>query len=641
MRKRYCGVNSCPNFTGTADENVPFFRLPIYEPELLAKWKQAVNRETTGTFKLCGSHFRQEDLIKSRRNIRLKPGAIPMPVPKTVKTEISYETIIEEPPTVDSTLDELPTEEPHTEHVEIMDIEANESASDEQELCQSCINYEVQLQAAHAEITALKKKLSELTVENNMMKTQIRSISTKYSTCHRISTIQEPGSVTLTIEPDQPISIDEKTLNDCSMLSASFLSEEMDESSSDESPTASMSGPSKEIEQYKESIRTVDIADVSLEPRQSTLKLFQCGRCDMAFELAIELSRHITEYHSIKTVTVPRLPKEKTRAARKKKEGKSYQCYLCRMSFNTFFNGVHVHMKRHERDQKCEICKTELTLNELNSHLCGDEKSIRCDYCADEFTATSKLVEHLDKSHEKGKLLYRCEKCSKYFSMFALKELHMKVHDRAPKQFVCKVCHKNFASKLLRKVHVKRHNETNSHLCEECGKSFGSARSLQLHKRAYIHNKELIFHCPHCSRKFFNRQTFSRHRDKHREFKYVCEICQTEHPSKQSFEAHMKRHHRRTEADRKYACKLCPLKFFSSQILKSHQKVHTSVRLFNCQFCNQSYKYKGDLNKHLKTHIGNKIHKCKKCFELFEYKDLLKHEDGHYLKEKEANETNE
>ncbi|XP_055311573.1 zinc finger protein 700-like isoform X2 [Sitodiplosis mosellana] len=634
MGRRYCGVQSCQNFFGTSDRNVGFFRLPVYEPEILAKWKQAVNRETPGNFLLCSLHFRQEDVLWNKTYVRLRPGAFPIPVPKTVKTEISDELPKNEPITDEAiteyfSTDELPTEEPHTEHVEIMDIEANESASDEQELCQSCINYEVQLQAAHTEIAVLKEKLNELTVENNMMKSQIRSISTKYSTCHIISTIQEPESVTLTIEPDQPISIDEKILNDCSVLPNSLFNDEMDGSS--------VSEPSEEIKRYNKSVETV--TDVSLEPRQPTFKMFQCGRCDIAFELAAELARHMTACHDTKTIIVPRLPKEKTRAVRKKKEGKSYQCHLCRTSFSTF-NGVRVHMKRHERDQKCEICKMELTANELSSHLCGDVKSILCDYCPIKFTVTSELVEHLKKSHEKRKQFYRCEKCSRYLPMFVLKEFHMKSHARELKPFVCKVCHKDFASKLLLKLHAKRHDETKSHLCEECGTSYASSRNLLLHKNSYIHTKETPFHCPHCPKKFSQRSNFKSHMEKHQEDKYPCEICQTELLSKRSFDKHMKRH-RRTEADRKFDCKLCPRKFFSSQAVRKHQQVHIGVRSFSCKFCDAKYKYKGDLNKHLKTHMGNKIHECKKCFELFEYKDLLKHEDEHYKQEKEASEMNE
>lgn len=204
------------------------------------------------------------------------------------------------------------------------------------------------------------------------------------------------------------------------------------------------------------------------------LSVFQCGRCNIAFELAVELKRHMTATHVSKPKAVkqrlPKEKKEKIRGRKRKKLEKTYQCYLCRTNFSTT-EEIRVHMKRHERDQKCEICKMELTFVELNSHLCGERRSIRCDYCATEFTATLKLIDHLEESHEKGLSFHQCERCPKYFAMLALKEFHMASHDGQSKQFVCNVCSKTFSTKILLKTHSKRHEET------EC-KRFVSKASL-------------------------------------------------------------------------------------------------------------------------------------------------------------------
>lgn len=102
--KRYCFAKFCPNYYGTNDLNVKFFRyieslynLSIYvlhspfihvnihfrspssDPELKAKWEQIVDRKTGGRFLLCTLHFKEEDILWHNKIIRLKKGAIPKP----------------------------------------------------------------------------------------------------------------------------------------------------------------------------------------------------------------------------------------------------------------------------------------------------------------------------------------------------------------------------------------------------------------------------------------------------------------------------------------------------------------------------------------------------------------------------------
>lgn len=133
---------------------------------------------------------------------------------------------------------------------------------------------------------------------------------------------------------------------------------------------------------------------------------------------------------------------------------KQFQCYICKIDSLTAEN-LRAHMKKiHRRDFKCEICKMALTLNELNTtHMCGDEKRIRCDYCPIEFTTTPNLLEHLKNSHEQKKF-YKCEKCPKFFPMIVLKEYHMKTHEQdLPRIYRCKKCSKRFRWKSCLIVH--------------------------------------------------------------------------------------------------------------------------------------------------------------------------------------------
>lgn len=140
-----------------------------------------------------------------------------------------------------------------------------------------------------------------------------------------------------------------------------------------------------------------------------------------------------------------------------RKMHKEFQCFLCKErmeSVETLRNHI---KKQHERNHNCEICKTAFTINELNEHLCGRKKSIRCEYCRKRFTVTVRLLEHLE-SHER-KTFHQCEKCPKFFAMTALKDCHTKTHGKdLPKLFICSICPKAFVNKLGLIKHEKSHD---------------------------------------------------------------------------------------------------------------------------------------------------------------------------------------
>lgn len=136
-----------------------------------------------------------------------------------------------------------------------------------------------------------------------------------------------------------------------------------------------------------------------------------------------------------------------------------FECYLCKTELESL-GALKMHFQLHSRDQKCDICKIPLTLNELNHHLCDDIKSIKCEYCPKSFVATIKLLEHLE-THEKRRF-YRCDKCPKFLPMVTLKEHHMKtLHDK-PKKFVCSVCSKAFADRYQLDKHKRTHTAKRS-----------------------------------------------------------------------------------------------------------------------------------------------------------------------------------
>lgn len=216
---------------------------------------------------------------------------------------------------------------------------------------------------------------------------------------------------------------------------------------------------------------------------------------------------------------------------------RGFECYLCKIKVGNY-HAIRRHMtQQHERDKKCDVCKMPLTSNELKMHLCGTEKTIDCDYCKQQFSATVDILKHLDDAHAQ-KRLYRCENCPTFFPMPILKEYHAAQHVVVPKLFICEICSKRFATNNSLRLHMDTHNAEKNHLCEECGKGFRTARNLEIHKRSRIHS-EPQFECPDCPRKFIHAADLRRHSDLHRDLKYVCDICNMELVSILGYNDHM------------------------------------------------------------------------------------------------------
>ena len=78
------------------------------------------------------------------------------------------------------------------------------------------------------------------------------------------------------------------------------------------------------------------------------------------------------------------------------------------------------------------------------------------------------------------------------------------------KPYKCEMCDKRFARDQQRRVHQVVHTGDKSHLCCECGQSFGSASTLIDHKK----RKHLFMRdhqCQKCKKGFFTKQELEAH----------------------------------------------------------------------------------------------------------------------------------
>lgn len=159
----------------------------------------------------------------------------------------------------------------------------------------------------------------------------------------------------------------------------------------------------------------------------------------MTFQNSDGISKHIRETH------------------RKKAEERLYECYICKIQIRNHEHALRNHMKMHSDPPtvQCGVCMEDYSENE--SHLCGEETTIQCDYCEKQFTTTDGLVKHLNDNHEQKKL-HRCETCIKYLPMLFLKK-HHNCRGQLTKPYACSVCIKRFATLNQLRQHEKTHRD--------------------------------------------------------------------------------------------------------------------------------------------------------------------------------------
>ena len=100
--------------------------------------------------------------------------------------------------------------------------------------------------------------------------------------------------------------------------------------------------------------------------------------------------------------------------------------------------------------------KTEIRTNGKR----GEEQSLDCRVCGEQFKGQKKLREHIKIKHPK---VYACKECELTFSVSWKMEKHTKTHENV-ELFKCNVCDKEFASKWR----MKKHNESHGNIEKFC-----------------------------------------------------------------------------------------------------------------------------------------------------------------------------
>lgn len=197
-----------------------------------------------------------------------------------------------------------------------------------------------------------------------------------------------------------------------------------------------------------------------------------------------------------------------------------YHCTECDKTFSRKSSYVR-HKKSHEPGlEKCTICNmyfiNDTLLFEHNEKY--HSVNLQCTVCKSTYKRKSVLVKHIQRMHpETFKGRFKCEfkACQSSFSSHQDYQDHMNIH-QGLKPYRCNLCTKAFSLKLALRQHEAKHRRSPTiNQCCHCGKMFRSPGALYHHTQA-IHKK--IRHvCSRCNKEFRYKSGYNKHMAKHEE----------------------------------------------------------------------------------------------------------------------------